>query len=120
MVIGQRIRFLRTQKKLSLGDVERKVGLLRTYVSRVERGMTVPTIETLEKLAGALDVPLYQIFVNGSRPNGNTPRFRRERLWGITPQEAREFDRFRRILGRVSKFDRELLLSTAEQLARES
>ena len=35
---------------------------MRCYISRVENGHTVPSIETLEKLARALEVPLYQLF----------------------------------------------------------
>jgi transcriptional regulator with XRE-family HTH domain len=50
------------RKKLSQGDIEERSGLLRCYISRVENGHTVPSIETLEKLARAMEVPLYQIF----------------------------------------------------------
>src|SRR5580704_15009973 len=51
MIIGDRIRLLRETKKLSQGDIEKRTGLLRCYISRVENGHTVPAIETLEKLA---------------------------------------------------------------------
>lgn len=57
MVIGKRIRELREQKKLSQGDMEKRTGLLRCYISRVENGHTVPSIETLEKCARALEIP---------------------------------------------------------------
>jgi transcriptional regulator with XRE-family HTH domain len=62
MLIGQRIRQLREQKGLSQGDLEAATGLLRGYISRVENGHTVPSLETLERFAAALDVPLYQLF----------------------------------------------------------
>src|SRR5579863_6222062 len=65
VVIGQRLRVLREEKKLSQGDIEKKTGLLRCYVSRVENGHTVPAVETLEKFARALEVPLYQLFYDG-------------------------------------------------------
>jgi transcriptional regulator with XRE-family HTH domain len=68
MVIGDRLRELRDQKELSQGDIEKRTGLLRCYVSRVENGHTVPAIETLEKLARALEVPLYQLFYDGAQP----------------------------------------------------
>jgi len=38
MVIGERLKVLREQRNLSQGDVEKRTGLLRCYVSRVESG----------------------------------------------------------------------------------
>jgi transcriptional regulator with XRE-family HTH domain len=58
MVMGDRLRELREQKKFSQGDIEKRTGLLRCYISRVENGHTVPAIETLEKLARALEIPM--------------------------------------------------------------
>ena len=58
MIIGDRLREIRIEKDLSQGDIEKRTGLLRCYVSRVENGHTVPSIETLEKMARALGVPL--------------------------------------------------------------
>jgi transcriptional regulator with XRE-family HTH domain len=68
MVISDRLRQLREEKKLSQGDIEKRTGLLRCYISRVENGHTVPAIETLEKLARALEVPVYQLFYDGEEP----------------------------------------------------
>ena len=65
MLIGARLRQLREQKQMSQGDIEERTGLLRCYVSRVENGHTVPSLETLERFAGVLDVPLYQLFFSG-------------------------------------------------------
>lgn len=70
MVIGERLRELREEKNLSQGDIEHKTGLLRCYISRVENGHTTPAIETLEKLARAMDVPLYQLFTEKLLPAG--------------------------------------------------
>jgi transcriptional regulator with XRE-family HTH domain len=72
MLIGDRLRELREQKNLSQGDVEKRTGLLRCYVSRVENGHTVPTVETLEKRARALEIPMYALFYDG---NHRSPRF---------------------------------------------
>lgn len=81
MLIGQRIRQLREQKGLSQGDIERASGLLRGYISRVEHGHTVPSLETLERFAVALEVPLYQLFYTGEdAPATITPRRSREEL----------------------------------------
>src|SRR5712692_2919159 len=62
VIIGDRVREMREEKNLSQGDIEKRTVLLRCYISRVENGHTVPAIETLEKLARALEVPLYQLF----------------------------------------------------------
>src|SRR5881409_145613 len=47
--IGEVIRTYRSQRSLSQGDIERRTGLLRCYLSRVENGHTVPSLETLAK-----------------------------------------------------------------------
>jgi transcriptional regulator with XRE-family HTH domain len=68
MIIGDRLRALREERKLSQVDIERRTGLLRAYISSVENGHTVPAVETLEKLARALEVPLYLLFYDGDAP----------------------------------------------------
>jgi len=118
MVIGDRLRVLREQKNLSQGDIEQRTGLLRCYISRVENGHTVPAIETLEKLARALEIPLYHLFYDGENPptlklpaeNGNG--------WGSSGAEARILDKFRRVLARTEEGDRKLLLVLAGQMSR--
>jgi transcriptional regulator with XRE-family HTH domain len=67
MVISDRLRAIREQKDLSQGDIEQRTGLKGCYVSRVENGHTVPSIETLKKLARALEVPMYQLFYDGEQ-----------------------------------------------------
>lgn len=64
MVIGDKLRELRETKKLSQGDMEKRTGLLRCYISRVENGHTVPSVETLEKMARALEIPMYRLFTD--------------------------------------------------------
>lgn len=64
MVIGDKLKTLREQKNLSQGDIEKRTGLLRCYISRVENGHTVPSVDTLEKLARALEVPMYRLFTD--------------------------------------------------------
>jgi transcriptional regulator with XRE-family HTH domain len=48
--------------------MEKRSGLLRCYISRVENGHTVPALETLEKMARALECPLYQLFYDSDEP----------------------------------------------------
>src|SRR5216117_2650793 len=68
MVILDRLRAIREKKDLSQGDIEKRTGLLRCYISRVEKGHTVPSIETLQKMDRALEVPMYQLFYHGETP----------------------------------------------------
>jgi transcriptional regulator with XRE-family HTH domain len=121
MFIGERIRGLRETKKLSQGDIEQRCGLLRSYLSRVENGHTVPSVETLEKLARALEVPLYQLFYSGEEPPKlpNLPRRKSadDISWGRTKKEARLLNQFRRLLGRIDESDRRLLLYMAHRMA---
>jgi transcriptional regulator with XRE-family HTH domain len=71
MKIGQRLYQLRAAKGFSQGDIEKRTGLLRCYISRAENGHTIPNLETLEKLAGALEIELYQLFFEGEgKPHG--------------------------------------------------
>jgi transcriptional regulator with XRE-family HTH domain len=74
MVIGDRLKTLREAKDLSQGDIEKRTGLLRCYVSRVENGHTVPSVETLEKFASALELPLYHLMFDGDKPDGHSLR----------------------------------------------
>lgn len=121
MIIGERLRALREEKKLSQGDIEKRTGLLRCYISRVENGHTVPALETLEKLARALEVPLYQLFYDGEEPP-DLPDLPKRKLaghnaWGSTGKEARFVGRLRRLLGRIDEEDRRLLLYMAQKMA---
>jgi transcriptional regulator with XRE-family HTH domain len=121
MIIADRIRLLRETKKLSQGDIEKRTGLLRCYISRVENGHTVPAIETLEKLARAMEVPLYQLFYDGEEPPElpNLPKRKTadDIAWGSTGKEARLLGRFRRLMGRIDDGDRRLLLYMAQKMA---
>ena len=121
MIIGDRLRALREEKKYSQGDIEKRTGLLRCYISRVENGHTVPAIETLEKMARALEVPLYQLFYDGDEPPElpNLPKRKtaEEIAWGTSGKEARFLTMFRRVLGQIDEGDRRLLLYMAQKMA---
>jgi transcriptional regulator with XRE-family HTH domain len=120
MIIGDRLRDLREQKRLSQGQIEKRTGLLRCYISRVENGYTVPTIETLEKWARALEVPLYQIFHSGNKPPAPPQRAKSNKspLWGAKGKDARLLMQLRRTLSQTLESDRQLLLHMARKLAR--
>src|ERR1700681_2963984 len=91
MVIRDRLRELRESKNLSQGDIEKRTGLFRCYISRVENGHTVPAVETLEKFARALEVPLYQLFYDGEKPPKalDIPKKTDEKLFGASCKDAK-------------------------------
>ena len=119
MIICDRLRSLRESKKLSQGDIEKRTGLLRCYISRVENGHTVPS--TLEKLARAMEVPLYQLFYDGEEPPElpNLPKRKTadDIAFGSTGKEASFLGRFRRLISRTKEPDRRLLLHMAQKMA---
>jgi len=122
VIIGDRLRDMREQKKLSQGDIEKRTGLLRCYISRVENGHTVPAIETLEKLARALEVPLYQLFYDGQEPPTlpNLPaRGASDAIdWGSAGKDARYLSKLRRLLSKTEGSDRKLLLHMTQKMAQ--
>ena len=122
MIIGIRLRKLREERKLSQGDIEKRTGLLRCYISRVENGHTVPSLETLERLAAALEIPLYQLFYEGERPpdlpNLTQRKSTDELAMEIpTDRDSRFFQKVKRLLGNINDRDRRLLLYMAQKLA---
>jgi transcriptional regulator with XRE-family HTH domain len=120
MLIGQRIRELRESKNLSQGDIQKRTGLIRCYTSRIENGHTVPSVETLEKYARALGVPLYRLFYDGAQPPEKPllPAAPSVREWGEDGDESRQLRKFAKALARMDKRRRSLLLETAKALAR--
>jgi transcriptional regulator with XRE-family HTH domain len=122
VIIGDRLRAMREDKHFSQGDIEKKTGLLRCYISRVENGHTVPAIETLEKLARALEVPLYQLFYDGEEPPKLPNLLKRKSsediAWGSSGKDARFLSKLRRLLGKAEEADRKLLLYMAQKMAQ--
>src|SRR5258706_10538433 len=121
MVIGNRLKELREAKKLSQGDIEKRTGLLRCYISRVENGHTVPAVETLGKLARAFEVPLHQLFYDGEEPPKLSNLLKRksssEIAWGSSGKDARFLSKLRRLLGKANEQDRKMVLFIAHQMA---
>ena len=119
MMIGDQLRALHEQQELSQGDIEKRTGLLRCYVSRVENGHTIPSIETLEKWARALNVRLYQLFYEGKdSPPSQPHKTEKSGLWGSEDKDARYLNQLRRTLSRTRERDRDLLLHMARKLAK--
>src|ERR1700734_2182530 len=99
MIIGDRLRALREEKKFSQGDIEKRTGLLRCYISRVENGHTVPSVETLEKMARALEVPMYKLFHDGETKAVGPKLLKRPAEWGSSEREAKTLRQFQTYLG---------------------
>jgi len=126
MIIGERLRTLREALNLSRVDIEKRTGSPRCYIPRVEHGHTVPSVETLEKLALGLEVPLYRFFYDGADPK--TPEMaksakkmpkRAAKLWGSNGKDSRLLTQFCRIFSCMNDNDRLLLLHMARRLSNQ-
>jgi transcriptional regulator with XRE-family HTH domain len=120
MEIGTRIRELRLAKNLSQGDIQKRTRLFSCYTSRVENGHTVPTVETLEKYAHALEIPQYRLFTD--EDSVEVPKLRQPKddssSWGNRGKERDAFQTLAKALARMDEQDRKLLLTMAESMAR--
>jgi transcriptional regulator with XRE-family HTH domain len=110
MKIGTTIRAYRLQKGLSQGDIEKKTGLLRCYLSRVENGHTVPSLDTLSKIAHALDLPIAQFFADDSLGR----QFNTQKL---SDEELKFLTQIRRYATNLNESDRKLLLAMVKKFA---
>ena len=124
MIIGDRLRTLREEKRFSQGEIEKRTGLLRCYISRVENGHTVPAIDTLEKLARALEVPMYELFYDGEQPP-KLPDLRERKTgqdfaWGRSGKDAKTLNKFRQLLSKTDEKNIKLLLFMAQRMAGSS
>ena len=111
MTIGSTIRGYRQQKGMSQGDVEKKTGLLRCYLSRVENGHTVPSLDTLQKIAGALNLPLSQFFAEEIVG-------REMASMNLSEDEIRFLTQIQRYSAHLTESDRKLLLAMVRKFAQ--
>ena len=122
MIIGDRLRQLRERKNMSQGDIEKRTGLIRNYISRVENGHTIPSIETLEKMARALEVPMYQLFYDGEKPPELPNLVKRKSAddiaWGSRGKDARWLTKLRRLLSRMTEHDRQIVMFLVQKKAK--
>ena len=107
--IGTTIREFRLQKGMSQGDIEKRTGLLRCYLSRVENGHTVPSLETLQKIAGALDLPLSHFFAQDGVKE--VPGL------SLNEDEIRFLTQIQRYSANLTESDRRLLLAMVRKFA---
>ena len=118
MILGERLTELRTRKHLSQGHIEARTGLLRCYLSRVENGHTVPSPETLEKIARAMEIPLYQIFYDGEVPQEFKDRMKASRE--VAGEDSPEMRKLASYLPKMSASNQELLVKMARAMEKRS
>ena len=111
MNIGETIRNFRLQKGMSQGDIEKRTGLLRCYLSRVENGHTIPSLDTLAKIASAMEMPLAQFFAGDHPENGS------KALPQLSEDEIRFLTQIRRYSSSLNDSDRKLVLAMVKKMA---
>jgi len=111
MNIGETIRNYRLQKSMSQGDIEKRTGLLRCYLSRVENGHTIPSLETLAKIATAMEVPLAQFFGDGTGESGG------KAVPHLADDEVRFLTQIRRYSPSLNESDRKLVIAMVRKMA---
>src|SRR2546430_17392125 len=115
MLIGQKLKEIREAKNMSQVEIAQATGLVQPYVSRVENGHTIPGVETLEKWASALKIPLYQILYDGEEPpkplklSGNS----HHDLWGNSGRDSHDLKHLRQYFSKMNGGDGDMLLSPA-------
>jgi transcriptional regulator with XRE-family HTH domain len=112
--IGQTIRDYRLQRGMSQGDIEKRTGLLRCYLSRVENGHTIPSLDTLSKIAGAMEIALSQFFSESGQSNGS------KGLPQLSDDEVRFLSQIRRYATSLNDSDRKLVLAMVKKMASNS
>src|SRR5258708_22096402 len=121
MVIGDRLKELRESKELSQGDIEKRTGFLPCYISRVENGHTVPAVSTLEKMARALEVPMYRLFHDGEVP-ASLSKVKPQKdhdEFGSRGSHADYLSKLLTLLKKMEPDDQKLLLHMAQKVARD-
>ena len=112
MNIGETIRNYRLQKGMSQGDIEKRTGLLRCYLSRVENGHTIPSLDTLAKIAGAMELPLAQFFAENNHANGHSGKAPQ-----LSDEDLRFLSQVRRYSTNFNESDRKLVLAMVKKMA---
>jgi transcriptional regulator with XRE-family HTH domain len=119
MEIGRRLRELRKSRRLSQAELEFRTGLLRCYTSRVENGHTVPSVETIEKYAIALGIPLSDFFSKDVVHLQVEPLPASEAAkWRPKPRERIESNKLAAAIAAMESPDRQLLVALAQRLAK--
>lgn len=114
VAIGEVIKSYRLERSLSQGDIERRTGLLRCYLSRVENGHTVPSLETLAKIAEAMEISLADFFPSGVSPQD---REKKKMLGEMSEDEIRFLGEIKKYTTTLSDGDKKLVLDLIRKMA---
>src|SRR5258708_3125886 len=122
MIIGDRLREMREENKLSQADIEKRTGLYWYLSPLIKTTPTIPAIETLEKMARALEVPLYQLFYEGEEPPQLPNLLKRKSsddiAWGSSGKDGRYLNKLRRLLAKADEEHRKLVMYMTQKMAR--
>ena len=120
MKVGERLRRLRKERKLTLDDMERKTGVTAPYLSRMENGYFVPSLSALEKLLRVFRVSMYKFMagISASVEESPTGRASKSRLYGNIDREKIVLRRFQTLFERMTPENRELLLQAAKGMQK--
>ncbi len=58
---GKKVKATRLKKRMSQGDIARKLGVSANYISQIERGVENLSLKGIEKLAKAIDVSISEL-----------------------------------------------------------
>ncbi len=98
--LGQRIRELRSERHMSQEELSFKSGISAAHLGQIERGLKSPTIDTIGKIATALDVPTSTLFSSEfpkTLPQNNTVQKIIAQLMSMTEPEQQDVLRIIRI-----------------------
>jgi len=122
LVIGERLRAWREYKELSQNDLEKRVGLTRYYISRVENGLTIPKLETLARFARALEVPVFHLVYEEGDPDLPPILPASTRPMRASPNLSRKnlhlLEQFNVVFGQLLDRDRQLLVGLARRMSK--
>jgi transcriptional regulator with XRE-family HTH domain len=122
VIIGDRLRAFREYKALSQVDMEKRTGLFRYYISRVENGHTIPTLETLTRFARALEVPVFHLVYEEDGPYeppvlpGSASSL--ESSVSLSKRDLRLLEQVNILFSRLRDGDRELLAALARRMVK--
>lgn len=116
MIIGERIRAIRELAGLTQRDIEERSGLLSCYISRVENGHTVPSLDNLDKFSRALGVPLYELFREGGEASPPLPLTAEDIV--SQPRGGPSLQGLMELSERLGQHDRQFLIRAAERLCK--
>ncbi|MBE3586628.1 transcriptional regulator with XRE-family HTH domain [Desulfofundulus luciae] len=102
MDIGRRIREIRKANNQKLLNISQQTGLSQPFISEIERGIKVPSIETLEKICSALGITLAEFFAD------QAPE--------LPPDIRQMID----VARKLTPLQRELIISVMKEMAKDN